>query len=134
LIDEISPDDQFDDAMKPRSETEEEDVIAKGAAFAMANEDGYMQPASAEAEMMIRQVLSFNIHSGATAKDIVISLMGLSRSLGTMASITARDTDDKQTCMEATSTIAVAATCEKMLRSITGFRFIENYSFHGQDE
>lgn len=92
--------------------------------------DNYVTPSAAEAEMMIRDIVGCSINEKSEAKNIAIGIMGLCRSLNTIATMALEDSDNKHLCSEAASTIAVASTCERMIRSITGFYLIENYMFH----
>lgn len=97
-------------------------------------EDSYIKPSSAEAEQIIRSILSQNISEGAEAKNLAVGIMGLCRTLNTMASAALQSSDNKSICCEASGVIAITSTCERMMRSLTGFRFVENYRFLGQED
>lgn len=92
-------------------------------------DDGYLRPASAESEQIIREIVSQHIEGGAQAKNIVIGVMGMCRALNTMASAVVQASNNKTLCCEAAGIIAVTSTCERMLRSVTAFDFIEKYQF-----
>lgn len=97
-------------------------------------EDGYIRPSAAESEKIIRDIVSQNIHEGSEAKNLVIGIMGLCRALNTMASAALQASDKKNLCCEASGVIAVTSTCERMIRSLTGFQFVESYRFLGQGD
>jgi len=107
---------------------EEGEVVIPDPRYA-PNVNDYIHPSSVESEMTIRQVLELNMKQEAKAKDLVVGMMGLSRSLGTMAHITVHSTRDRRICSEAMNTVYIASQCEMMMRSLTGSHFIQNYSF-----
>jgi len=110
---------------------EEEEVVVPDPRYA-PNMNDYIHPSSVESEMTIRQVLELNMKQEAKAKDLVIGMMGLSRSLGTMAHITVHSAGDRRICSEAMNTVYIASQCEMMMRSLTGLQFIQSYSFLNQ--
>jgi hypothetical protein len=121
-------------AMQVLSENEadeEEEVLVPDPRYA-PNMNDYIHPSSVESEMAIRQVLELNMKQEAKAKDLVIGMMGLSRSLGTMAHITVHSAGDRRICSEAMNTVYIASQCEMMMRSLTGLQFIQSYSFLNQ--
>lgn len=87
---------------------------------------------SAEAlakEQLIRGVVAQCVAEELAAETIRLNMLGLCRSLGVMSQLAAEDSQHKQTCMEAAGVIAVTASCERMLRSVSGFQFIRTYRF-----
>lgn len=122
----LSEEDEFD--------PEDEPDLASSVLSPHQDEDGYIKPSSAEAEQIIRSILTQNISEGAEAKNLVVGIMGLCRTLNTMASAALQSSDNKSICCEASGVIAITSTCERMVRSLTGFRFVENYKFLGGDD
>lgn len=106
---------------------DDSDVISMG-------DDSFLNPESASIEMDIRRILQANVSCNSSARDLVIAMMGLNRTLGTMAAIAINQSDNKKICVEASSTATVTASCERMLRAISSYSFIEKYAFQAQED
>lgn len=82
-----------------------------------------------EREQTVRGILRMCVQEEMSAEFIRVNMVGYSRALGAIAHMAARETTDKQICMESAGVIAVTATCEKMLSSIGNFKLINKYQF-----
>lgn len=80
-------------------------------------------------ERLIRQIVASCIEQELPAETIRLNLLGLCRSLGALSQLAADESSHKQTCMEAAGVIAMTSSCERMLRSVSGFELIQQYRF-----
>lgn len=84
-------------------------------------------------EQLIRGVVTNCVAQELSAETIRLNMMGLCRSLGALSQMAAEGSSHKQTCMEAAGVIAVTTSCERMLRSVSGFQLIQHYRFMAGD-
>lgn len=85
-------------------------------------------------EQLIRQVVATCVEQRLPAETIRLNMLGLCRSLGALSQLAAEESNHRQTCMEAAGVIAVTASCERMLRSVSGFQLIQQYRFSQDDD
>lgn len=114
------PDDE-----EPDEEVAEESELP----FAGGDPDDAISAEALAKEQLIRGVVATCVEQELAAETIRLNMLGLCRSLGVMSQLAAEDSQHKQTCMEAAGVIAVTASCERMLRSVSGFQFIRTYRF-----
>jgi hypothetical protein len=121
------------DSWRPEPCDADEDAAAAGEGVALELDGGDADDAiDAEAlskEQLIRAIVAGCVEEELAAETIRLNMLGLCRSLGALSQMAAEESTHKQTCMEAAGVIAVAASCERMLRSVSGFRFVRTYRF-----
>ena len=120
------------DSWKPLSpeDDEDEDLLA----IDEENADDAIDAEALSKEQSIRSIVAGCINDELEAESIRISAVGLCRSLGAIAQLAVEESQHKQTCMEAAGVIAVTTSCERMLRSVSGFKLIRNYRFSKSSE
>lgn len=91
--------------------------------------DDAIEPEALSKERLIRAIVAGCVEEELPAETIRLNMLGLCRSLGVLSQLAAEESQHKQTCMEAAGVIAVTASCERMLRSVSGFRFVRTYRF-----
>ncbi len=91
--------------------------------------DDAIDPEALSKERAIRAIVAGCVEQELDAEAIRISVLGLCRSLGAIAQLAAETSQHKQTCMEAAGVIAVTSSCERMLRSVSGFQLIRTCRF-----
>lgn len=94
-----------------------------------ADADDAIEPEALSKEQLIRAIVAGCVEEELAAETIRLNMLGLCRSLGVLSQLAAEESQHKQTCMEAAGVIAVTASCERMLRSVSGFRFVRTYRF-----
>jgi hypothetical protein len=94
-----------------------------------ADADDAIDPEALSKEQLIRAIVAGCVEEELAAETIRLNMLGLCRSLGVLSQLAAEESQHKQTCMEAAGVIAVTASCERMLRSVSGFRFVRTYRF-----
>lgn len=87
-----------------------------------------------EKERLIRGVVAHCVAEQLSAETIRLNMLGLCRSLGALSQMAADESEHKRTCMEAAGVIAVTSSCERMLRSVSGFGLIRTYRFARGDD
>jgi aspartate aminotransferase-like enzyme len=91
--------------------------------------DDAIDPEALAKERLIREIVAGCVQEELAAETIRVNMLGLCRSLGALSRLAADQSQNKQTCMEAAGVMAVTATCEQMLRSVSGFRLMHTYRF-----
>jgi hypothetical protein len=86
-----------------------------------------------EKEQTIRAVVRNCVEEELSADFMRVQMIGLCRSLSALGHTAAIHSNEKQICMEAAGLIAVTASCEKMLRSVSGFKLVESFRFGLED-
>lgn len=80
-------------------------------------------------EQVIREIVMACVAEGTSAETLQVNMLGLCRSLGAMSQMVAEQSRNKGLCMEAAGVLAVTASCEKMLKSVSTFNLIRRYRF-----
>ena len=82
-----------------------------------------------EREQTIRAILKTCVQEEVSAEMIRVNMLGYSRALGAIAHMAAKESSEKQICMEAAGVIAVTASAERMLSSVANFKLVSQYRF-----
>ena len=118
----------------PASSDEDEPSGGIDLGFDGPSSDDEISDEALHKEQWIRQMVITCAEQELSAETIRMNMLGLCRSLGALSQMAADRSDQKQTCMEAAGLIAVTASCERMLRSVSNFSVIRQYRFaRGED-
>lgn len=101
--------------------------------FAGTSDDDDFTIEAANREQLIREIVKACVEQGTSAETLRVNMLGLCRSLGAMSQMIVEQSNHKGLCMEAAGVLAVTASCEQMLKSVSGFNLIRSYRFSGED-
>lgn len=110
-------------------DADDEDGDEAPLVFSDSDADDAIDAEALSKEQLIRAIVAGCVEEELPAETIRLNMLGLCRSLGVLSQLAAEESQHKQTCMEAAGVIAVTASCERMLRSVSGFRFVRTYRF-----